>query len=190
MIKRFLNGLSRDSRANRPRRCERSFAPERIEALECRDLKTVTLFEGTLSIVGTDQAEVGWVSQTGDQVQVTLNGQRYAFNASEVSEIEYFGGDGNDYFANLTAIPAVMYGEGGNDMLVAGSAGDVLDGGDGNDYLYGGAGNDTLRGGAGNDILLGMNGIDNLDGGTGSNYLTAKKGSTFILNSSSSKYAY
>jgi hypothetical protein len=35
-----------------------------------------------------------------------------------------------------------------------------------------------------------MNGIDNLDGGTGSNYLTAKKGSTFILNSSSSKYAY
>ena len=49
--------------------------------------------------------------------------------------INFFGGDGNDTFSNLTSIPSTAYGEAGTDELNGGSA---------NDVLFGGADNDTL----------------------------------------------
>lgn len=48
-----------------------------------------------------------------------------------------------------------LFGEGGDDILVASAGQAYLDGGTGNDELYGGAHDDVLIGGAGNDVLSG-----------------------------------
>lgn len=55
--------------------------------------------------------------------------------------------------ADITSV--TLFGLGGNDRLLGGTAGCVLDGGIGNDRLDGLGGSDTLRGGLGNDALIG-----------------------------------
>ena len=67
------------------------------------------------------------------------------------------GTDGNDH----------LYGEGGDDVIIAGAGNDMLDGGVGNDDLSGGAGDDIVMGGAGADTLRGGAGKDLLQGGAG-----------------------
>lgn len=91
---------------------------------------------------------------------------------------------GGDYLFLETVGPGVIYGRGGDDVIVGdryvnnvlvtsddtfygGSGNDALYGGAGNDNLYGGDGNDRLEGGAGNDVLDGGAGIDVLMGGRG-----------------------
>jgi hypothetical protein len=60
-------------------------------------------------------------------------------------------GDNTSVSAPLASSPNAMYGFGGNDKLIGGSAADFLFGGTGNDILVGGAGDDTLTGGTGTD---------------------------------------
>ncbi|NVM79694.1 Ca2+-binding RTX toxin-like protein [Duganella sp. SG902] len=81
------------------------------------------------------------------------------------------GNGGRDY----------LYGQEGDDLLVAGPAGaaangsalhggsgnDTLAGADGDDYLDGGAGDDQLSGGDGNDSFTFESGNDSADGGNG-----------------------
>ncbi len=104
------------------------------------------------------------------------------------------GNDGNDTITASTSDAATnvtIYGDAGNDTLVAGAAGitiyggagrdtitgsalddelygdegdDTIDAGKGNDYVEGGAGNDTIEGGAGIDYLIGGAGRDILRG--------------------------
>ncbi len=73
------------------------------------------------------------------------------------------GGALSDLLMAVPGLPAIFYGETGNDTLIGDSANDYLDGGasqdslvgnDGNDTLVGGPGNDTLDGGAGYDYIL------------------------------------
>ena len=86
-----------------------------------------------------------------------------------LTEVFFYGGDGDDsegitFFARDKA-----YGGAGNDVL-GGNAG-FLDGGTGNDILF--SGNKTLAyGGAGSDILQGASG-STLDGGAGIDYVVA-----------------
>jgi len=72
------------------------------------------------------------------------------------------GGDGNDKLQIVVAVNNIawLYGDAGNDRLVAGSGGGLLIGGDGNDNLTGGAGRDVLIGGQGADTLLGNSADD------------------------------
>ncbi|MBN1769651.1 MAG: hypothetical protein JXB32_00185, partial [Deltaproteobacteria bacterium] len=53
-----------------------------------------------------------------------------------------------------------IWGNGGVDDIVGGSAGDTIYGEDGVDEIHGGAGGDTIRGGIGNDWLYGDAGVD------------------------------
>jgi Ca2+-binding RTX toxin-like protein len=55
----------------------------------------------------------------------------------------------------MLAVPAYIFGDGGNDNLDAGgsNANNVVVGGSGNDKLFGGAGRDILIGGVGEDVL-------------------------------------
>jgi hypothetical protein len=66
-------------------------------------------------------------------------------------------GPGNDhvfaFWAEDDAVPVSLYGEGGDDQLLAGYANDHLDGGPGNDILSGGCGVDTYQGGPGRDVV-------------------------------------
>jgi len=78
--------------------------------------------------------------------------------------LEIYGNLSDDFLANETDIPSLMYGGGGNDILSGGTGSDTLYGegdqdelygsgwdqngpvGDGQiDYLYGGAGNDDIK---------------------------------------------
>lgn len=68
----------------------------------------------------------------------------------------------DDYYSSI------LYGLGGNDVLIGGDKADELHGHEGDDYLYGNDGDDWLFGGAGNDSLTGGRGADVLDGGDGS----------------------
>ncbi|WP_420588025.1 hypothetical protein [Marivita sp.] len=67
-----------------------------------------------------------------------------------VSESEYFSffalGIGDDTFVGQSQ-PALVFGDGGDDLLQGGSGDDALYGGSGIDTLSGGPGNDTLEGG-------------------------------------------
>lgn len=76
----------------------------------------------------------------------------------------------------------VIYGYGGNDVIVLNVGSDEGRGGEGNDYIYAGAGNDTAYGDNGNDVLLGEAGDDTLYGGAGSNYLFGGDGADTIIS--------
>ena len=78
------------------------------------------------------------------------------------------GGDGDDdiQVAGGIALPAWLYGEGGNDRLKGGAGHDVLLGGDGDDMLVGGGGRDLLIGGTGADRIVGNQDDDILIAGT------------------------
>lgn len=53
-----------------------------------------------------------------------------------------------------------IFGDIGDDVLIAGLGNDHLDGGDGDDSLFGDDGDDVLRAGFGNDVLTGGAGLD------------------------------
>ena len=80
--------------------------------------------------------------------------------------------DGNLIFGDeiLKTGPAgeasyLIFGHGGDDVIVTGSGSDILYGGLGNDFLNGGSNDDILRGEWGEDELRGGNGDDKLYGG-------------------------
>ena len=75
----------------------------------------------------------------------------------------------------------IMFGKGGDDVLVAGNGFAVLDGGDGDDTLIGGSGNDQLLGGNGSDTINGGEGSDTLTGGLGDDNLLGGAGSDWYV---------
>ena len=100
------------------------------------------------------------------------------------------GSNQNDTIdASLDGSGLALYGNGGDDTIIAGSGDDVVGGGAGNDTLTGGAGNDimsgssgddVLYGGAGNDQLYGNNDNDTLYGGAGDDQLHGEYGNDTI----------
>ncbi len=85
-----------------------------------------------------------------------------------------YGNSGNDRIIASSGGTNSLYGDdgteavtGGNDDIRGGTALDFIYGEGGNDTLDGSLGNDFLYGGAGNDILIGGRGRDILEGGDG-----------------------
>jgi Ca2+-binding RTX toxin-like protein len=106
-----------------------------------------------------------------EQVAVSINGVAMpAVDTTQqtVTHVIVYAGDGDDT-VNLNAAmmsPAIVFGEGGNDVLDAGGGPSVLVGGNGNDQLIGHKAADILIGGLGSDNLTGGQGDDILIGGT------------------------
>ncbi|HAT2714200.1 TPA: type I secretion C-terminal target domain-containing protein, partial [Aeromonas hydrophila] len=75
---------------------------------------------------------------------------------SSSGQEQVLGNSGNDYIVSTHGGGDLLYGQGGNVVLVGGNAtqGDSLYGGDGNDVLVSGLGSDGLYGGAGTDIAV------------------------------------
>lgn len=91
------------------------------------------------------------------------------------------GGEGDDELSLCAACSGSLYGNDGNDHLVAGDQRATLDGGSGNDTIEGGAGNDRIAGQTGNDLITGGAGADaigpglatdGVDGGPGRDTLS------------------
>lgn len=148
----------------------------------------ITYNNGTISIDGMSASTTAtvqldtrdWWNPFDDQYKVSLfnrDTNQYAdqksFPTSWVSQIVFYGGDGNDIFQNQTNVPSTAYGDAGLDQLYGGGGNDVLYGGGDYDVLYGGAGNDALNGGMGGTEYYSNTGNDFLDGGAGDDLLYA-----------------
>ncbi|HYI40516.1 MAG TPA: calcium-binding protein, partial [Allosphingosinicella sp.] len=83
----------------------------------------------------------------------------------------FWGGEGDDTIdAILSDYGPALYGESGDDILIAGTSGSIVDGGTGNDILHLSSGNQTARGGEGDDsfyFLQSLDDLDRVDGGDG-----------------------
>ncbi|MEQ8823706.1 MAG: M10 family metallopeptidase C-terminal domain-containing protein [Filomicrobium sp.] len=104
------------------------------------------------------------------------------------------GGDGDDMiFGNHDDAASVikdyqrnlLWGEDGNDTIVAGDSNDSLFGGDGNDRLLGGSGKNYLSGGNGDDEIIGDGGDDALFGGAGADKFDGGSGVDTLYYASS-----
>ena len=163
------------------------FRPLHLEALEEKKLLAadIGLSEaGVINISGTSADDVVIVSQRGNEVVVSHNGE-IQFASKDAKSLYFAGGAGDDAFHNETNLPSEAYGNEGNDKLVGGKNVDVLHGGPdddvivgnaGNDSLHGDHGDDSLSGGGGHDELYGWYGNDTLDGGRGNDYLSGYVG--------------
>lgn len=127
---------------------------------------------GILTIQGGKLNDVASVARKPDgSVHAVLGKTTRDFAPGSVREIHFFGGDGDDQFANETSIPSVIKGGDGNDVLKGGSGDDFIEGGYGQDEIHGGDGDDVLWGSGGSDKIYGGNGDDELWGHGGNDEL-------------------
>lgn len=150
------------------------------EALEQRQVMSVTnpWFSGSMLVVPTDNnaTSVELASSGSNLVVRDLSSNRsWTYAASQVSQVEFQGGNGNDRFVNnFYSMRVRAFGGGGNDYLEGYNGNDIFVGGSGDDTLVGYGGNDQMWGGEGNDLLLGGNGNDDLMGDSGNDQLNGQ----------------
>lgn len=170
---RILTGQLETRRRARRKRTV-TFAPELLERREMLSVNQI-LFDAPSSrivVVGTalaDSISVEMISSS--QIRVRAENAdglvESTFERANVASMTIYGGEGSDSIHNVTNVPMVAYGDGGDDTIAGGSAADTLEGGLGNDRISGGGGNDLLRGGDGNDLMHGEGGDDQLIGDAG-----------------------
>jgi uncharacterized delta-60 repeat protein len=145
-------------------------APDTYEIL--RDgLDLVVRIDGGAEIFRQEAATVSVLSVTGtsgDDAVTVLNA-----GITVDTPIIFSGDDGNDLFTGIAATgPLSLTGNGGDDVLIGGSANDTLNGGSGKDELVGNSGDDSLSGNGGTgDTLDGGDGDDTLNGGAGNDVI-------------------
>ena len=119
-----------------------------------------------------------------------LNNVGHRVNASAVTTaLTINGNGGNNLISAGTANDTVnagagndtVNGNGGNDSIVAGDGNDSVTGGVGADTLLGGAGNDNLDGGDGADLIDGGAGNDTINGGAGTDTLFGGAGNDLFM---------
>jgi Ca2+-binding RTX toxin-like protein len=150
-----------------------------IESLEGRQMLSVSVLKGVLTINGTSGDDVISVSQdpvTKAMLRVSVNGLLNGVDSVGLKRINISSLEGNDLVLidesqGAISLPVNAAGGSGNDTITGGSGADVLQGGRGDDVLRGAAGTDLLEGGVGNDVLFGGDGRDSLDGGAGADTL-------------------
>jgi Ca2+-binding RTX toxin-like protein len=134
--------------------------------------------------VGIDQTGVNLDADEGDGVDadVTATGlTSLTMNGVATSDVLSAGGGSGT--GAPAAVPAVLNGNNGADLLIGGNAGDTLNGNLGDDELRGGAGNDTLSGAGGDDLLVGGPGDDNEAGAGGNDVWIQTAQSTYSATS-------
>jgi Ca2+-binding RTX toxin-like protein len=157
-----------------------------LETLEGRRLLSASVTgNGTLKIVGSEDAANTIHVACNDsttQYDVTINGETESFDAADVRRLRISGGEEADTItvANSAKVRAYINGNGGDDVLTAGSKRTAINGGDGNDSITGSAKTDTLRGGAGNDTIAAGAGDDRINGDDGDDILSGDAGDNEI----------
>jgi Ca2+-binding RTX toxin-like protein len=145
----------------------------------------------TFVIIGSDANDLIAAGQNG--VAIDSDGDLDVTLSPGQHKIEVHGLGGDDFLnmrgqggAGLAYLgPVVVYGEAGNDELVASHQADFVYGGEGNDVIFahqqndfvdGGPGNDSITGGEGNDSLVGGPGADTFNAGAGDDTIYADDG--------------
>jgi hypothetical protein len=150
-----------------------------LEALESRQLLTVSVDGGILFVTGTTGNDTITVIRdpvVKGMLRVGVNSFYNAVDQGSIKQIRVDALAGDDRITvdqsnGRIATPLNAAGGDGNDSITGGSGADGLSGGAGNDVLRGAAGKDVLDGGAGNDTLVGGDGRDVLTGGSGADKL-------------------
>ena len=158
--------------------------PPTIQALESRQLLTITLADGVLTIDGTSDAETISVQlNDAGRIAATQGETTRRFDAGDVERIVVRGKGGDDDItvANNLDIRALLRGGGGNDTIL---------GGGGRDRIVGGSGNDRLRGRASDDTVTGSSGADQIFGNAGTDQLFGNKGDDLVRGNSSPDLLY
>ena len=141
---------------------------------------------GHVTITGTaaaDKVDVSHFTDRGvEYLSVVQNGTSQKFKAKDVTQINFFGNNGNDTFKYTGTRGVYADGGAGTDTLQGGSGNDLLLGGADGDKIYGGAGTNRLEGGAGNDFLYGYGGSYNtMLGNDGNDFFEGGSGTDLIL---------
>ncbi|MFT4034431.1 MAG: calcium-binding protein [Patulibacter sp.] len=132
---------------------------------------------GDAGEVDVDLADAAGVSvPTG----CALDDSTLSCSAHLVVALDVTGGAGDDRVSVRGALPLVVHGGAGDDVLRGGDGADLLDGGDGVDVLDGRDGDDELLGGDGADRLNGGAGDDVLDGGAGDDAVSGAAGADLL----------
>jgi Ca2+-binding RTX toxin-like protein len=200
-MRRFLSRfLGRDTIPSRRTRSTKRVL--QVEGLESRLVPTVTLYNGTVYIEGTNGDDAVNIDHyfVGDGFYVVsdaAHGTHYGVSENGSSpvffptswvyrrNVVFNGYDGDDYFDNLTNLWALANGMNGNDTLRGGHySDDILVGGSGADDLDGRGGHDSLYGGDGDDLLWGQDGRDLLHGGDGNDTVYGHGGSDTVYGGS------
>ena len=109
--------------------------------------------KGTLSVAGTEAADVINVTRVGKYIRVGVNADGGRFLATQVKRIYVNAAAGNDRVVIASPIRSTLIGGPGNDKLIASSANDSLEGNGGRDTLIAGAGDDVLNAGPGPNLI-------------------------------------
>lgn len=91
--------------------------------------------------------------------------------------VVHLGGGDDSIIAGLVDARMTIFGEAGDDTVIAGDSKDAVYGGDGGDTLSGNTGDDVVDGGPGNDTVNGGSGNDTVIGGPGRDSVNGDGGS-------------
>ncbi len=126
-----------------------------FETLEIRQLMSVSLSGGLLTISGTDGNDIiaVWYDYGSRSLRVLDAGVTRSFADSSVSRINVLARGGRDSVVLNDSVvqPATLWGGSGHDSLYGGSGNDVIYGEAGSDLIVGNRGNNMCRGGLDND---------------------------------------
>ena len=136
---------------------------------------------GVLRITGSGGNDEIIISESGDSLTVTSQGQEFVIDRALVTSYLLFANDGNDYFENRTSLNGIVFGGRGDDTLIGGSGNDSMRGEDGNDIIEGGSGDDYIKGDDGDDTILGGEGADKIHAGNGNDVVDGGAGNDPIL---------
>jgi Ca2+-binding RTX toxin-like protein len=155
---------------------------------------TATDGSGTLSVVGTDDADriVVYTPFSRDIVALVLQKAverretfGRAFDPADVSLVSIRAGGGDDLIwmalPDAVAKPATVSAGDGNDQIIGSAAADSLSGNAGNDRIDGRGGPDRLDGNGGRDKLRGQEGNDRLFGGDHGDWLNGGEGEDILF---------
>jgi hypothetical protein len=175
-----------------------------FESLESRQLMSVSLANGTLTVDGWNYPNNLAVSQSGSTLTVNDNGLLYFCSTSGVNQLWLKGKEYNDTLSTAgVTINTRIDGAGGDDQITTGLGNDVVYGGagadtivsgplfqkvkflltpvyDDNDFVSGDAGNDSITTGMGNDTTYGGAGDDVINANAGNDWVYADDGNDVV----------
>jgi hypothetical protein len=152
-----------------------------FETLESRQLFSVSLVAGTLTVNGTNSADTFVIGKSGNSIFVQDGITQHGYSSSLINKIVVNGNGGDDNINVSSAVtkPTVIHGGEGNDVIHGGGGNNNIWGDNGNDKLYGGTGSgmNVIYGGAGDDQLWAGHGKSYLSGDDGNDTLVTIGGS-------------
>jgi hypothetical protein len=151
-----------------------------FETLESRQLFSVSLVAGTVTVTGSNLADTIAINKgSNNSINIQDGPTGHIYPSSLISKIVVNGNGGDDVITESSAVtkPAVIHGGDGNDVIHGGGGNTTIYGDNGNDKLYGGTGSTVINGGAGDDQLWASHGKSYLNGGDGNDTLVTIGGS-------------